>query len=54
VEIIATILLIVVVFGFGLWVFSKIAGGWLRGSDERRKSMTAEQLYGRFDDSKRR
>ena len=51
-EIVVTVLVLVVVLGFALWVFSRVAGAWLHRGDVHEN--TAEQWYGRFDDSKRR
>jgi len=52
-EIVVTVLVIVAVLGFAMFVFSRIAGGFLHRTGERGKQSTAEQWYGRFDDSQR-
>jgi hypothetical protein len=53
-EIVATIVLIVVVIGFAMFVFSRVSGEFLHRTGERGKQSTADQWYDRFDDSRRK
>jgi hypothetical protein len=53
-EILATIVLIVVVIGFAMFVFSRVAGDFLHRTGERGRDSTADEWYPRFDDSRRR
>jgi hypothetical protein len=52
VEIVVTVVVIVVVLGSALWVFSRVSGVWLNRTGGR--NQTADQWYGRYDDSKRK
>jgi hypothetical protein len=52
VQIVVTVVVIVVVLGFALWVFSRVSGAWLNRTGGR--NQTADQWYRRYDDSGRK